>query len=138
LPSGQRPLRPARLRSSFHDTLYCLRRALRGKEWISFRKGRYVFERSLDYLYDVEVFEENLSDASRLQADTSERAVRHLQEAARLYRGDYLEDLAVEGVSAFARQEEQRRSYQEALLLLGGLLFPRSGTPRRPMFTGGL
>jgi len=86
----------------------------------------------------VEVFEENLSDAGRLQADTSERAVRHLQEAARLYRGDYLEDLAVEGEWAFARQEELRRSYQEALLLLGGLLFSRSGTPRRRMFTGRL
>jgi two-component SAPR family response regulator len=87
----------AQLRSSFHDTLYRLRRAHGGKEWISFRKGRYVFERSLDYFYDAAVFEENLSHARRLQADTSERAVRYLQEAARLYRGDYLEDLAVEG-----------------------------------------
>jgi two-component SAPR family response regulator len=30
----------AQLRSSFHDTLYRLRRALGGKEWISFREGR--------------------------------------------------------------------------------------------------
>ena len=54
----------SRLRSSFHDTLYRLRRALGGKEWISFEKGRYAFGRSLDYFYDVDAFEEKLSEAA--------------------------------------------------------------------------
>ena len=92
------------------------------KEWVSFQKGRYSFERSLSYSYDVEAFEENLSEARRLKDESPERAIRHLQEAAQLYGGDYLEDLAVDGEWAFALQEELRRAYGEALLLLGGLL----------------
>jgi predicted ATPase/DNA-binding SARP family transcriptional activator len=112
----------SQLRSSFHDTLYRLRRALGAKDWVSFQKGRYAFGRSLEYSYDVEAFEENVSEARRLRIEGPDQAIRHLQEAADLYRGDYLEDLAVEGEWAFALQEELRRSYQEALLLLGGLL----------------
>lgn len=112
----------SQLRSSFHDTLYRLRRALGGKEWVSFRKGRYAFERSLSYSYDVEAFEANLSEARRVQSEAPERAIGHLQEAADLCGGDFLEDLAVEGEWAFARQEELRRAFQEALLMLGGLL----------------
>jgi tetratricopeptide (TPR) repeat protein len=71
----------------------------------------------------VEAFEENLSEARRLQAESPERAVRHLREAAGLNKGDYLEDLTVEGEWAMEGQDMLRRSYQEALLLLGGLLF---------------
>ncbi len=110
------------LRSSLHDTLYRLRWALGGKEWISFEKRRYAFGRSLSYSYDVEAFEGHLSEARRVQSEAPERAIGHLQEAVGLYGGDFLEDLAVEGEWAYARQEELRRSYQEALLLLGGLL----------------
>jgi DNA-binding SARP family transcriptional activator len=115
----------AQLRSSFHDTLYRLRRALGGKEWISFKKGRYTFERTLSYSYDVEAFEENLSNARRLRDESPEEAIRPLEEAAGLYGGDYLEDLAVEGEWAMERQEELRRAYQEALLLLGVLLIAK-------------
>jgi DNA-binding SARP family transcriptional activator len=115
----------AQLRSSFHDTLYRLRRALGGKEWISFKKGRYTFERTLSYSYDVEAFEENLSNARRLKTESPERAIEHLQEAADLYGGDFLEDLAVEGEWAFVRQEELRRAYGESLLYLGALLVAR-------------
>jgi hypothetical protein len=39
----------SQLRSSFHDTLFRLRRALGGKEWVSFEKGRYFFGRTLSY-----------------------------------------------------------------------------------------
>ena len=112
----------SQLRSSFHDTLYRLRRALGAKEWIAFERRRYAFERSLSYSYDVEAFEEDLTGARRMHSEAPEQAIRHLQEAAELYGGDFLEDLAVDGEWAFARQEELRRSYQEALLLLGGLL----------------
>jgi DNA-binding SARP family transcriptional activator len=87
------------------------------------RAGRYAFGHSLDYFYDVEAFEEHLSEARRLQAESPERVARHLREAAVLYRDDYLDDLTVEGEWAMERQEVLRRSYQEALLLLGGLLF---------------
>ena len=112
----------SQLRSSFHDTVYRLRRALGAKEWIVFRKRRYYFDRSLSYSYDVEEFEERVSEADKLRSEAPEIAIVHLQEAADLYVGDYLEDLTVEGDWAVARREELRRANQEALLLLGGLL----------------
>jgi predicted ATPase/DNA-binding SARP family transcriptional activator len=115
----------AQLRSSFHDALYRLRRALGGKEWISFRKRRYAFERSLQYSYDVEDFERKLLEARSERIEEPERAIRHLQEAADLYEGDYLEDLTVEGEWAYVRQDVLRRTFQEALLLLGELLLAR-------------
>jgi predicted ATPase/DNA-binding SARP family transcriptional activator len=112
------------LRSSFHDTVYRLRRALGGKEWIFFENGRYTFGRSLPYFFDAEAFEKNTSEARRIQSEAPERAIRHLQEATDLYGGDFLEDFA-DSDWAMARQEELRREYQEALLLLGRLLFAR-------------
>ena len=111
----------AQLRSSFHDTVYRLRRALGGKEWVAFEKRRYAFGRSLSYSYDVEAFEENLSEGRRLQTEAPEQAIQHLQRAADLYGGDFLEDIA-QSEWAFDRQEELRRAYGESLLLLGGLL----------------
>jgi DNA-binding SARP family transcriptional activator len=114
----------AQLRSSFHDTVFRLRRALGGKEWVSFRKGRYAFERSLGYSFDVEAFEGNLSEARRLRSEAPEQAIRHLQEAAGLYGGDFLEDSG-DSEWAMIRREKIEREYGEALLLLGGLLFAR-------------
>jgi two-component SAPR family response regulator len=114
----------AQLRSSFHDTVFRLRRALGGKEWVVFEKRRYTFGRSLSYSYDVEEFEENVSEARRLQAEAPDQAIHHLQEAAGLYGGDFLEDIA-QSEWALERQEELRRVYGESLLLLGGLLVSR-------------
>jgi predicted ATPase/DNA-binding SARP family transcriptional activator len=111
----------AQLRSSFHDTVFRLRRALGGKEWVVFEKRRYAFGRSLSYSYDVEAFEASLSEARRLHDEAPEQAIQHLQEAAELYSGDFLED-TVNGEWAMERQEELRRANGEALLLLGGLL----------------
>jgi predicted ATPase/DNA-binding SARP family transcriptional activator len=112
----------AQLRSSFHDAIFRLRRALGAKEWVSFAKGRYSFGRSLAYSFDVEAFEENLSEAKKLRSGSPDEAIGHLEEAAGLYAGDFLEDSA-NGEWAMERQEELRRAYQEALMLLGGLLF---------------
>jgi DNA-binding SARP family transcriptional activator len=112
----------AQLRSSFHDTVFRLRRALGGKDWIVFEKRRYAFDRSLSYSYDVEELEKNLSEAHRHGAEAPERAIEHLQEAARLYGGDFLEDIA-QSEWALERQTELRRTYGESLLLLGRLLY---------------
>jgi len=112
----------SQLRSSFHDTLYRLRKALGAKEWILFHKGRYSFNRSLPYFFDVEAFEESLSEARRVHAQTPEQAIGHLQKATKLYRGDFLEDFAF-SEWAMERQQELWRSYQEALLRLGVLLY---------------
>jgi DNA-binding SARP family transcriptional activator len=114
----------SRLRSSFHDTVYRLRRALGDKEWIVFEKGRYALNRSLPYSFDVEAFEENLSEARRLRSEAPEQAIGHLEKAADLYGGDFLEDFA-DSEWVMVHQEELERAYREALLLLGGLLFAR-------------
>jgi len=111
----------AQLRSSFHDTVFRLRRALGGKEWISFQKGRYSFDRSLDYYYDVDAWHQNLSEARGLRSESPEDAIRLLQGTVGLYRGDFLKDFAA-GEWALERQEELKRSYQDALLLFGEIL----------------
>ena len=111
----------AQLRSSFHDTVFRLRRALGAKEWVVFEKRRYAFGRSLEYSYDVESFEENIAAARGLQEEAPDQAVRHLREASELYGGDFLEDMAP-SEWMLERQEELRRTYGETLLLLGELL----------------
>jgi predicted ATPase/DNA-binding SARP family transcriptional activator len=111
----------SQLRRRFHDTLFRLRRALGAKEWISFQKGRYSFDRSLDYYFDVDAWDQNLSEARGLRSESPEDAIRLLQEAVGLYRGDFLEDFAA-GEWALERQVELKRSYQDALLLFGELL----------------
>jgi two-component SAPR family response regulator len=112
----------SQLRSIFHDTLYRLRRALGAKGWVSYRKGRYAFERSLPHYYDVEAFEKNLSEAGKVYPEAPDLATSLLQGAVNLYEGDFLEDLA-SGEWVVMRQEELRRAQGEALLLLGSLLF---------------
>jgi two-component SAPR family response regulator len=115
---------PSRLRSAFHNVLHRLRLALGSPEWVFFEKGRYSFNRSLDYFYDVEAFESTLTEARRLlEAEASTReAIPRLKEAVGLYGGDFLEDCA-ESEWSFVRQEGLRRTHQEALMELGGLLF---------------
>jgi two-component SAPR family response regulator len=114
---------PSQFRSGFHRTLHHLRRALSRPEWISFENGRYSFNRSLDYWFDVEAFQSELAEARWHGAGAPEPAIRHLEEAIALYKGDFLEELAVaEGEWALERQVELRRLYGEALLDLGGLL----------------
>ena len=92
------------------------------QEWITFQRGCYVFGRSLRYSFDVDAYEENLSEARRAQAEAPERAVQHLREADLLYGGDFLENLAADSEWAQTRQEELRRAREEAQLLQGSLL----------------
>jgi DNA-binding SARP family transcriptional activator len=115
---------PSQLRSTFHKVLHHLRLALGRPDWVVFEKGRYAFNRSLGYFYDVEAFESKLSEARRLiEAEASgHEAIPRLKEAIELYGGDFLEDCA-ESEWVFVRQEDLRRTFQEALLELGRLLF---------------
>ena len=116
---------PSKLRGSFHEALRHLRKALGGAQWIVHENKRYSFNRSLEghYFFDVEAFESKLAEARKAKEEGSAaEAISHLKEAVGLYRGDFLEGFAAEGEWAFMRQEELRRSYQEALFTLGGLL----------------
>ncbi len=113
---------PSRLRGNFHEALRRLRKALGGPEWVSFEGGRYAFDRSLPYSFDVEDFESKLEEARRLGAEAPVVAISALEEAVALYEGDFLEYfLGSEWV--LVRQEELRREHLEALLTLGALRF---------------
>jgi DNA-binding SARP family transcriptional activator len=116
----------SQLRGSFHEALRRLRKALGGAKWIVHENKHYSFNRSLggsSYYFDVEAFEQRLAEARRVKEESSSAAIVHLKEAVGLYRGDFLEGFVAEGEWALVRQEELRRSYQDALLDLGELLF---------------
>lgn len=120
---------PGQLRRSFHTALYHLRRVLGGAEWILFRHDLYCFNRSLDYWFDVEAFETHLSQAHRLQTQEPVRAMYHLEEALKLYQGDFLEGAAM-GDWYLPRQRELKKRYQHALLTLGQLFFRAGQYPQ--------
>jgi DNA-binding SARP family transcriptional activator len=56
---------PDSVRVSLRATLYQLRRALGERNWIQYEDGYYKFNRSMDYWYDVEAFEECIRVAER-------------------------------------------------------------------------
>jgi DNA-binding SARP family transcriptional activator len=122
---------PAQLRNSLSTTLYHLRRVLGGPDWILFDDDEYRFNRARAYWVDVEVFEANLAQATRLHRAAPERAVALLQAALDLYQGDFVEDL-LDGEWFWLRREELRRKYLDALLLLGQLHFAREDYTRAP------
>jgi len=64
---------PTQLRDTFRITLYHLRRTLGRPDWILYTGDGYALNRSLDYWYDVEAFEEAAAEAARL---TYRRAIR--------------------------------------------------------------
>jgi DNA-binding SARP family transcriptional activator len=115
---------PSKLRNRLSTAIYHLRRALGNPQWIIFEEELYRFNRAFDYRFDVEVFEANLAQASRVQTQTPDRAIALLQEAIALYRGDFVEDF-LEGGWFLLRREELRRKYLDALLNLGQLLSAR-------------
>jgi predicted ATPase/DNA-binding SARP family transcriptional activator len=113
---------PGQVRSYFHDTLYHLRQALGRPDWIRFEHSSYAFNRSLDYWYDVEAFESALSLARQHQASAPGQAAQELEDALRLYQGNFLEDTLAGDWHVLPR-EELRRKHLEALLLLGHIHF---------------
>jgi two-component SAPR family response regulator len=81
---------PGQLRMQFKNLVYRLRHAL-GQETISNVNERYMFNRDLDYKYDVEIFQRKIQEAQS-ELDMEKR-VSALNEAISLYRGPYLADL---------------------------------------------
>ncbi len=131
---------PAQLRRIFHRVLGTLRKALGRSEWITFENGAYALNRALPFSYDVDAFEEQLTQARRLlrssangRSNTSEssgaserpHAIMALQRAVELYQGDFLSDVQG-GDWILFRREELRKDFLQALLTLGSLLSERS------------
>jgi predicted ATPase/DNA-binding SARP family transcriptional activator len=115
---------PAQLRNSLSTTLYHLRRVLGQTDWIIFDGDEYRFNRARACWFDVEVFEDQLTQAARMRSSAPDRAIAVLQTALNLYQGDYVEDL-LEGEWFLLHREELRRKYLDALLRLGQLLLAR-------------
>jgi DNA-binding SARP family transcriptional activator len=121
---------PAQLRNRLGVTLHALRKALGQPEWIVFEDDAYAFNRSMSYWFDVEAFEAKVEQARRLLRAGSggaeqtgpARAISLLDEAASLYQGDFLADLA-EGDWLLPRRAALREKYLEARLALGSLYF---------------
>lgn len=108
------------LRGRFRTTLYHLRRAVGGTEWVVYRDGRYTFNRELDYWLDTEAFEAALDEANRLLEADAPGAADGLEDAVALYRGELLEgEVSHRWVSA--PRDRLRRRYLDALLTLGRL-----------------
>lgn len=106
------------LKGRFRTTLYRLRQALGGTEWVQYREGRYAFNDSLDYWFDAEAFEAALDRAAG--AAEPEASAVDLERALDLYRGDFLEDFPALDW-AHPHRERLRRRYRGALMALGRL-----------------
>jgi two-component SAPR family response regulator/Flp pilus assembly protein TadD len=103
------------LKLQFKNTVYRLRRAL-DKEAVLFdeTEDRYLFNRKLDYEYDVESFLKALERAGT--ATTAERQLSSLEAAVNLYLGPYLRDMS--GLWIWPERERLSRAYVEANLKL--------------------
>lgn len=108
------------LRVHLHPVLHHLRQALGAPEWVVFERGRYRFSRALAYAFDVEAFETHLEQSKRAQREDPALAIRHLEQALQLYRGDFLASETA-GEWAERQRAELRRRRREALQALGRL-----------------
>jgi two-component SAPR family response regulator/Flp pilus assembly protein TadD len=115
-------LPPGKLRSTFHITIYRLRRALDPLETVIFEDDRYHFNRRLNYTFDVETFGSLLAQARALARANPSRAMELYSQAVELYRGDFLEDYAsAHDDWRVIKANELSEKYLGALENLGGL-----------------
>lgn len=81
------------------------------QSYIRFSNGCYSWNTELPYWLDAEQFELLYQEAVHLSPDDSEKAIQKYQDAAGLYRGDYLPD------TAYAEWAIPPRSYYNRLYL---------------------
>ena len=110
----------SQLRNALHSAIYRLRKALGPPDRIHYSSGRYAFDHTLPHSFDAANFEEKTRRARQCAEEDPQTAATLLEEAAELYRGDFLEGFAG-GEWIFVRQQELRESYIEGQLLLGRL-----------------
>jgi two-component SAPR family response regulator len=106
------------LKLRFKNTLYRLRRAV-GRETILLEEDYYLFNRSLDYEYDVEKFINSI--ALSRNSKTIQQKIELLKSAVEVYKGEYLSE--IEGIWAIAPRRSYHQMYLESLLQLGRIQF---------------
>jgi len=111
-------LSPAKLRASFHVTLYRVRRALAQQDCVKYEDESYFFNRRTNYWFDVEEFEKSIRRGAAAWATDHAKAARHYRAAIVLYGGDFLEDFASRDW-CLLKKEELQQSYLTALQRLG-------------------
>jgi ATP/maltotriose-dependent transcriptional regulator MalT/DNA-binding SARP family transcriptional activator len=116
-------LSPGKLRSTFHITIYRLRRATEPLETVLFESNLYQFNRRLAYSFDVDEFERFAAQADTIAPINALQAIELYWRAIDLYRGDFMADYA----SAMdewrvIKASELAEKYLTALEHLGALL----------------
>lgn len=107
----------AELKLRFKNTIYRLRHAV-GKDVIQFQgESLYLFNRGMDYEYDVEAFMKEIALAEKAGSD--KQKVVHYQNALKFYKGPFLPDL--DETWAVVERERLYQMYMEALLRLARL-----------------
>lgn len=124
---------PDQLRAGLRAALYHLRKALGKREWILYEDGYYCFNHDMNYVYDLERFEQHVERGRELARSTPGEAIDLLEEAVSLYRGDFVADLADDDWASIKR-EELRRTYQESAILLSELLIDEGKFQRSEQF----
>jgi LuxR family maltose regulon positive regulatory protein len=112
-------LSPAKLRSSFHVTLYWVRRALDQRDCVKYEAESYFFNRRIHYWFDVEEFEKAIRKAQSAWPTDRAKAAEHYRTAVVLYGGDFVQDLSAGQEWCLLKREELLRKYLAALQRLG-------------------
>ena len=113
-------LSPVELKLRFKNAIYRLRHAA-GTDAVLFHDNNYLFNRALDFEYDVHIFNHNLERAEHEK--NPEKKISFLQAAITSYTGAYLYDV----IEDWAAPERQKYAdlYLKALLDLATLFFER-------------
>ncbi len=120
---------PSQLRNALHSAMYRLRKSLGPPNRIRFTGGRYTLDHTMPLSFDVADFEEKTRRAHQRAEIDPGTAATLLEQAADLYRGDFLEGFSG-GEWIFIRQQELREIHVESQLLLGRLLTERDENSR--------
>lgn len=111
---------PSRATSNLQSTLWRARNALGNSAAIAHQEDRYEISAEINLWYDVEEFERLLAQA-RQPGLSKNRQIDLLNQAADLYRGDFLDDVYMDW--ATERRYVLARKYMDALEKLGNLAY---------------